>query len=52
MLITWVPLLVAIIGLIMYLACKDKLVRVGEILFFCGVLVTLLAMGARTIHIP
>jgi hypothetical protein len=36
-------LLVAIIGLLMYaLAANPKLVRVGEIMFFCGLLAFLI----------
>lgn len=36
-------LLVALIGVLMYALCANpKLVRIGEILFFCGVLSFLL----------
>ena len=36
-------LLVAIVGLLMYaLAANPKLVRVGEIMFFCGLLAFLM----------
>lgn len=37
----FVPLLVAVVGVLMYaLATNAKLVEIGRILFFCGTLVT------------
>jgi hypothetical protein len=41
--VVYVPLLVALVGVLMFaLAANPKLVRIGEILFFCGVLAFLL----------
>jgi hypothetical protein len=44
----YVPLLVALVGLIMYLIAKTnaEVRRIGEILFFCGLLATLFAVSA------
>lgn len=48
--IVFVQLLVALIGLLMYaLAANPKLVRIGEILFFCGTLAFLLNLGPATV---
>jgi hypothetical protein len=41
--IIYVSLLVALIGLLMYaLAANPKLIRIGEICFFCGLLAFLM----------
>jgi hypothetical protein len=46
-----VPLLVALVGLLMYaLATNAKLVRIGEVLFFCGALVTLFTVAGGRVH--
>lgn len=46
------PVLVLIIGLLMYvLSGKDKVKRVGEIMFFCGLLVFLLDSGEQVISL-
>lgn len=45
MIIIGVPALVCLVGLLMYaLATNGKLVRIGEIMFFCGLLAMLLTM--------
>ena len=52
MLISYVPLLVAIVGLLMFvLAANPKVARIGEILMFCGAFVTLLALAHDTARI-
>ena len=46
MIIAFVPLLVALIGLVMYLiSTNGKVQRIGEILFFCGILAWCLTMN-------
>jgi hypothetical protein len=45
-LVVGIPLLVCLVGVLMYaLAANPKLVRIGEILFFCGLLVALFALA-------
>jgi hypothetical protein len=45
--IVYLSLLVAIVGVLMYgLATNAKVVRIGEILFFCGLLAFLLVFHA------
>lgn len=52
MLIAIVPLLVAIIGLLIYvLASNAKVVEVGRALMWCGILVTVLATMSRTVKL-
>ncbi len=52
MVIAWLVLLVAVVGLLMYaLSANPKLARVGEILFFCGSLVTLFMLAGRTVRL-
>ena len=52
MLISVVPLLVAIVGLIIYVvATNAKVVRLGEILLFCGTLVTLLVFARDVVRL-
>jgi Na+/phosphate symporter len=49
MIIIAIPLLVCLVGLVIYLATeKPKVMRIGEIMFFTGLLVTLFALG----HVP
>lgn len=46
----YLSVITAIIGLVMYLAFENpKLVRIGEILLFCGVLVSLLIFGGHQV---
>jgi hypothetical protein len=46
--IVLIPLLVALIGLLMYaLASNPKLVRIGEIMFFAGLFVFLFQLGPQ-----
>lgn len=52
MIITLVPLLVAIIGLLMYvLASNAKLVEIGRILLFVGLLWLVYATAGKTIKL-
>jgi hypothetical protein len=44
--IAYLPVLSAVVGLILYfVSTNGKVQRVGEILFFCGVLAFLLTQG-------
>ncbi len=46
MIITVTPLVVCIIGLLMYcLAANGKVAEIGRVLFLCGFLVCLLGLG-------
>jgi hypothetical protein len=50
--IIFLSLLVALIGVLMYALCANpKLVRIGEILFFCGTLAFLLQIKPETISL-
>lgn len=52
MLVAVIPLIVALVGVLMYALCANpKLARIGEILFFCGTLVTLLGVGNKSWHL-
>lgn len=52
MIIAIVPLLIAVLGLLIYvLASNAKVVEVGRALMWCGILVTLLAAMSRVIKI-
>jgi Na+/phosphate symporter len=46
--IIYIPFLIAIIGLLVYvLATNPKAQELGRIMFFCGLLATLLPLGER-----
>lgn len=56
--VTVLPLLVALIGLVLYLVCSGgapstspRAARVGEIMFFCGLLAFLLVSGGDAVRI-
>lgn len=53
MFIAIIPLVVALVGLLMYVIPQSntKVTEIGRILFFCGVLVTLWLAGNKTVHI-
>ena len=52
MLIAYIPLLFAIIGLLIYvLATNAKVVELGRIVFFAGFFVTMLAMATKVLRI-
>ena len=52
MIIAYVPLLAAIIGLLIYvLATNEKLVKIGYALMCCGFLVTLLTFAHDVAHL-
>jgi hypothetical protein len=52
MIIIGIPFLVCIVGLVMYAFAKDpKVARVGELMFFAGLLVTLLAVSGGHLRI-
>jgi uncharacterized membrane protein len=46
MIIATIPTLFAVVGVLMFYASKNpKLVEIGKIMFFCGLLVALFALG-------
>lgn len=52
MLIAIVPLVVAIIGLLVYaLSANPKVAELGRLAFACGLLVTLFAMAGHTVRL-
>ncbi len=52
MLIAYLPLLAAIVGLLLYvLAANAKLIEVGRALLWCGTLVTLFALASHTVKL-
>ena len=52
MVIAIAPLLVAIIGLLIYvLASNSKVVEIGRALMWCGFLVTLFAYASKTVKL-
>lgn len=51
MLVAYIPLLVAIVGLLMFaLASNAKVARIGEHMMWTGLLVTLLSVMGKTVH--
>jgi hypothetical protein len=52
MLIAFVPPLIALIGLLIWLLAGNPVAKeIGKILFFCGVLVSVLSTMGRTVRI-
>jgi Na+/phosphate symporter len=52
MVISILALLVCIIGLLIYvLASNPKLSEIGRLMFFAGLLATLLAVGQKVVHL-
>lgn len=52
MIVAYVPLLVAILGLLLYaLSAQPKVAECGRLMFACGVLVTLMAEMSRAVHL-
>lgn len=52
MLIAYVPLLVAVIGLLLYiLASNAKVQELGRLMFFAGILVLALSLAGKTVHL-
>ena len=46
------PLLIALIGLLMYALCvQPKLQEIGRIMFFCGLLVALMGSGSASLEV-
>ena len=52
MIVILLPLLVALLGLLMYALASGKLVEVGRILLWTGLLATLLHLSARVLQLP
>jgi Na+/phosphate symporter len=49
---TYIPLLAAIIGVLLYaLSSNDKIREMGRIAFFCGLLVTLMQLQGHTLKL-
>jgi len=53
MVIAYFPLVIALIGLLMYYfaAASSKTVEVGRLMFSCGLLVTLFTMASKVIRL-
>lgn len=53
MVIAWVVVLVALVGLVMYvLPGNGERKEIGRLMFFAGLLVALFMMGGRTVRLP
>lgn len=53
MITAWIPLIVAIIGLLVYFVSTNaKVSEVGRIIFFAGVFFTVMHLAGRSVHIP
>ncbi len=53
MLIAYIPALVSIIGLLIYvLSSKPKVERIGEHMFWTGLLVTLFTVASHVVKLP
>jgi Na+/phosphate symporter len=52
MIISWVVLLIALAGLLIYiLAANPKVVELGRITFFCGLFVCCFMLAGKTIRL-
>lgn len=51
-LVILVPLLVCIVGLLVFALSSNKLSTLGGYAFFAGLLVTLLRLSAETVRLP
>jgi Na+/phosphate symporter len=52
MLVSWVVVVIAVVGLLMYvLSANPKVSDVGRIMFACGLLVTCLVLGGKAVRI-
>ncbi len=52
MFIAIIPFVVALIGVLMFALCANpKLVRIGEIMFLCGLMATMFVAGGKTLHL-
>ena len=53
MLIAYIPVIIALIGLLLWVfAGNATLKEAGKILFFCGVLVTTFGLAGKAIKLP
>lgn len=53
MLIVWLPFLICVIGVLVWVLAANPLTkRIGEYMFACGLLVTLFEVGTKVIHLP
>jgi Na+/phosphate symporter len=52
MVIAYLPLLIALIGVLMYaLSANPKVVEIGRIMFWTGLLVTLFSVASKTVRL-
>ncbi len=52
-LIAYIPLLIALLGLLMFaLSASAKVVEVGKCFMWCGTLVTLFTVASKSVHLP
>jgi Na+/phosphate symporter len=52
MLVAFIPLVLCLVGLVVYLiTVNPRAQEIGRILFFCGLLVTMMALATKTLHI-
>ncbi len=53
MLVAWLALVVALLGLVLYMvATNAKAAELGRIMFFAGLLVTLFGLARHLVHVP
>jgi len=53
MTVPFVPAVFAVLGLLIYaLSSNGKAAEIGRIMFFCGLLAALFAMGGRAFRLP
>jgi Na+/phosphate symporter len=53
MVISWLVILIAVAGLVIFLAAStDRPQRVGLVMFGCGLLAACLLLGGRSVHLP
>ena len=52
MLVAYLPIVIAIIGLLLWALTEGKLSEAGRLLFFAGVLAACLTLAGRTVRIP
>lgn len=51
--ISWLVILIALAGLVIYLvASNPKAAELGRLMFCCGLLAACLLLGGRSVHLP
>ncbi len=51
MLIAIAPLLFAVVGVLLFALCKDKLSEIGRLTFFVGLLWLVYTLATKTVHL-